>query len=361
MPPDADVLPPEAAQATTPVMPSSPGSMPWQRVAARWRQNPALTAVVAVALLLGLLLRLYVLGRETMNSDEAVVGLMAREILHGHFFAFYWGVHYGGTEAYVVAAVFALLGSSPFTLVLTSVLLTAASLAPLWLIGNRLFGSPVGAVATIAFWVWPESYVTNFGHGDGFRRIVLLCGLVVLLTVLRIGDGEGRTTDWITLGLSAGVGWWSSPEIAYFLVPAGIYLLVRIVQRRATLRLVSVLMGVGALIVGSLPWWWHNLNQHFNSFARSPRNSPGWYWSHLGVFDRYVVPLVLGLRSRGSGEWLGPSKVTPHLVNVLILVLLGWVVYTAVRGRSWLLVLFVAAFPFLYAAQPYTGFWRDGR
>jgi hypothetical protein len=43
-----------------------------------------------VALLLGLLLKLYALGRGTINSDEAVVGLMAREILHGHFFAFYW-------------------------------------------------------------------------------------------------------------------------------------------------------------------------------------------------------------------------------------------------------------------------------
>ena len=43
-----------------------------------------------MALLLGLLLRLYALGRGTINSDEAVVGLMAREILHGHFFAFYW-------------------------------------------------------------------------------------------------------------------------------------------------------------------------------------------------------------------------------------------------------------------------------
>ena len=169
----------------------------------------ALTAVVVLALVLGLLLRLYALGRGPMNSDEAVVGLMAREILHGHFFAFYWGQNYGGPEAYVVAVMFAIFGSSPFTLGFTAVLLCAGSLVLLWRIGNRMFGSPVGAVAAIAFWVWPETYLTSSTVEDGFRWLVLVCGLTVLLTVLRIGDGEGGTTDWIALGLAAGVGWWA--------------------------------------------------------------------------------------------------------------------------------------------------------
>ena len=340
-------------------------STPWQRFAACWRANPALTAVVVLALLLGLLLRLYALGRGTINSDEAVVGLMAREILHGHFFAFYWSENYGGTEAYAVAAVFALFGGSAFTLGLTPILLCAGSLVVLWRVGNRMFASPVGALAAIAFWVWPEAYVTYNDHGDGFRWIVLICGLTVLLTVLRIGDGDGRRTDWFALGRGAGVGWWSSPEIAYFLAPAGVYLLARVVQRRAKVPLGSLILGVAALIVGSLPWWWHNLLQHFDSFAGPPQPSPpgpgGTYWWHLGIFSRYVVPLVLGLRTRGAGVWMVPSNLTPHLVNISIIVLVGWLVYLAARGRAWLLVLFVATFPFLYAAQPFTWYWHDGR
>ena len=31
------------------------------------------------------------------------------------------------------------------------------------------------------------------------------------------------------------------------------------------------------------------------------------------------------------------------------------------RGRAWLLLLYVAAFPFLYAAQPFSWYWQDGR
>jgi hypothetical protein len=321
--------------------------------------------VVAVALIIGLLLRLYALGRATINSDEAVVALMAREILHGHFFAFYWGVNYGGTEAYVVAVVFALSGSSAFTLGLTPVLLCAGSLVLLWRVGNRMFASPVGAVAAIGFWVWPEAYLTGYHHGDGFRWVVLLCGLAVFLTVLRIGDGEAKRADWFVLGLSAGVGWLSSPEIAYFLVPAAIYLVARLVQRRAKATMGSMFLGAGALVLGSFPWWWHNLNRHFDSFATAPQPAPpgpgGAYWWHLGIFDRYVLPLVLGLRLRGDGRWLFSASVTPHLVNVVIVVLASWLIYLAARGRAWLLVMYIAGFPFLYAAQPYTWFWQDGR
>ena len=105
-------------------------------------------------------------------------------------------MNYGGTEAYAVAVVFALFGSSAFTLGLTTVLLCAASVAILW----RIVEPPLPAVRSgrsrpIAFWVWPEPYVTYYRHGDGFRWIVLICGLVVFLTVLRIGDGE-RAGGW---------------------------------------------------------------------------------------------------------------------------------------------------------------------
>ena len=357
----AHAAPPAAAAATA----SQPRSNRWKRFTACWRSSPLLGAVVVLGLVLGLLLRLYALGRGTMNSDEAVVGLMAREILHGHFFAFYWGQNYGGPEAYAVALAFAVFGSSAFSLGFTAVLLCAGSLVLLWRIGNRMFASPVGAVAAIAFWVWPETYLTSSTVEDGFRWGGLICGLTVLLTVLRIGDGEGSTRDWIALGLAAGVGWWATPEIAYFLVPAGVYVVARMVQRRAKARLVALLSSAVAAIVGSLPWWWHNLGQHFNSFngpvqPLPPHGGSPYFW-HLGIFDRYVVPLVLGLRVRMTGQWIGPTTVTPHLVNVAVVVLVAWLVYSAVRGRGWLLLAYVVAFPFLYAAQPFSWYWQDGR
>ena len=46
------------------------------------------TVAVAFVIALGLFLRIWILGRMPITSDQAVVGLMAREILHGHFFAY---------------------------------------------------------------------------------------------------------------------------------------------------------------------------------------------------------------------------------------------------------------------------------
>src|SRR3712207_7162559 len=37
-------------------------------------------------------------SRGQLDSDEAVVGLMARRFLDGDFEAFYWGQHYAGTQ-----------------------------------------------------------------------------------------------------------------------------------------------------------------------------------------------------------------------------------------------------------------------
>src|SRR6476619_7598304 len=67
----------------------------------------------------GVLLRVALLVRPTgsLDSDEAIVGLMARHIVHQHdFTAFYWGQNYGGSiTAVVMAAVFSLFGSSTTT------------------------------------------------------------------------------------------------------------------------------------------------------------------------------------------------------------------------------------------------------
>src|SRR4051812_10652439 len=69
--------------------------------------------LVAAGVLAGLALRLWMLtGRPgVLDSDEAIVGLMARHFLDGDWTTFYWGQAYGGSqEAMLTAAVFAVTG-----------------------------------------------------------------------------------------------------------------------------------------------------------------------------------------------------------------------------------------------------------
>ena len=179
-----------------------------------------LGALVAAGMLAGVFLRLWALGRQPVSSDVAVVGLMAHEILRGHFSAFYWGQHYGGGEPYVVALLFAIFGQSSFTLDLTTVVLDAVATVLIWRIGRRLFTPGAGIAAALLFWVWPEVYIWQSTVEYGFRFLALVCGLACLLAALRLSappevEPPAGALWWALLGLSVGVGWWCTPEILY--------------------------------------------------------------------------------------------------------------------------------------------------
>lgn len=55
-------------------------------------------------LLAGLLLRALLLIHPSLDSDVAVVGLMAMRFLHGELTPFYWGQSYGGSLEPLLAA-----------------------------------------------------------------------------------------------------------------------------------------------------------------------------------------------------------------------------------------------------------------
>jgi 4-amino-4-deoxy-L-arabinose transferase-like glycosyltransferase len=317
---------------------------------------------IALLVALGLGLRIWILGRAPLTSDQAVVGLMAREILHGHFFVFYWGQHYGGGEPYVVAALFALLGESRLALGLVPLLLDALAALLVWRIGRRLFDRRVAVLAALLFWLWPEVYLYLSTVEYGFRLLALVCGLAALLFALRLtGPRPQRLLDWAALGLVLGLGWWCSPEIAYYAVPVLFWLVYRAVRDRAWPRLAAVGLFAVAAVLGALPWLVANVGSGFPSLrAGSPAHHASWA-ERLGVFFRDVLPLAQGVRLRGTGAWLVPGVLGMALYLLIAGLILYWVLRLALERRALLLVAFVALFPFAYAASPYSWYWIDGR
>ncbi len=181
---------------------------------------------IAAAVVAGALMRSWYFFHTPSSSDQAIVGLMANAILHGHFTAFYWGQAYGGAEPYAVAGMFALFGHSAATLNLTPALLSGAAALVTWRAALRLVRIPqLAVIAGVLVWVAPDAYLANSTREGGFRGVTMLCGLVCILCGLRLLDGSRRFVDVIALGLFAGLGWWSSPEVAYFLVAAGLLML----------------------------------------------------------------------------------------------------------------------------------------
>lgn len=86
------------------------------------RPRPGWTASLIIMLLAVMARGLY-LVYINLDADMAVTGLMGRHILQGHCPIFFYGQPFcGAIEAYLAAAIFALLGSSPLTLSLAPTL-----------------------------------------------------------------------------------------------------------------------------------------------------------------------------------------------------------------------------------------------
>ena len=70
-------------------------------------------------------MRSWYLFHRPVNGDEAIAGLLANQIAHGHFSAFYWGQSYGGAEPYLVAVLYRVFGSGIWAMKVVPVLLAA--------------------------------------------------------------------------------------------------------------------------------------------------------------------------------------------------------------------------------------------
>ena len=323
--------------------------------------------LVAACVVVGAALRAWYLFHHPITSDEAIGGLMAQQALHGHFTAFYWGQSYGGVEPYLIALQYKVFGFTASLLGGVATVLAIGSGLVTWRIARRLVSD--GALAALAgavAWAIPTSAMSSSTYEWGFRGVALLCGLLLVLLSLRVTDGHQRARDFVALGLVAGVGWWSSPEIVYFVLPAAVLLVQSFRADPATAKgarwVRLLLIGAAAACIGALPWLWANLRSGFASFNQTAyADAPG-YTERLRLFFHYSVGMLFSLRATGSGAWL----LWRPLSVLLLIGFLGSLAVAVVLclrrgGRSLAIALGVLAFPLLVAYSPASWFWQDGR
>jgi hypothetical protein len=376
--PEPPIAPPPARPSARSAQPTRPVMGPGKAV---------VLVVSAAAILYGVLLRVWLLVHMPVWGDEAIVGLQARAIDGGHFSAFYWGQHYGGLEPYLVAAALKIGGGGEPALNATPAVLAAAAAA---LLGaavfiasrNRLLALAAGA----AVWVWPYVVVWQSVREGGFRFATLCCGLIALVCCVLACQRRAGAAAFVVLGLALGLGWWASPEIAYFALPCLVLAVgwwvgsphaagpshlrphEREAQRPSRPRAAGlVALGV---VVGSLPWWYANAHTGFASLQRSalPANGGATYGSKLSVFFHAMLPMQLGCRTVLSGAWVGGPAVGKTAYAGILAVVAGAVLRAVLHvvrgGGAWVplaLASGVVAYPFLYAAAPGTDYWIDGR
>jgi hypothetical protein len=347
------------------------------RVDRAWVRRASTVAIVGAGLV-GALERISLLAHLHLSGDEAVVGLMARQIGSGHLTTFYWGQTYGGVEPYAVALM-RLVNDGPVGLNATPVVLSAVASVLIGAIVAEVTGSRrLGMLAGATAWVWPYAYIWNSVREGGFRFATLCCGLGMVLCAARIrGARDGKWTC-LLLGLAAGLGWWSSPEIVYFAVPTAMLIVTTVAsEMKAGNRAAAgrppwyrgrVALALLGAVVGAIPWIYTNIGNGFASlnYGAQVTVSSSSFTGRLSTFFHQILPMQLGLKALLTGAWIGGPVLGRVLMVVAVLVIVAAgvrAVRSARRGdvRPLALALGVVTLPFLIAANPATGYWLDGR
>jgi len=291
---------------------------------------------VGGVLLLALLFRLGLLSLDAFpfNSDEAIVGLMARHILAGSWPTFFYGQAYlGSLDAGLVAAAFAAFGESVasirlvqtflfLAMILTTMLLARAAgltLAACGLAGALLAVPPVNVTL--------YTTVSLGGYGEA-----LVLGNLILLLTLRMLRQPGSVAYHVAWGALAGFSLWVFGLTVVYMIPAGAALVASVVAGRRATRAVALLaaMAFGAGL-GAAPML-------------------AWALRHGG--DPLVSEL-LGAAIAGASPASLPAAVAGRLANLLLFgptVVFGlrppWSLaplgmpLTPVAGILWVIVLF---------------------
>lgn len=269
-------------------------------------------AAVALVLAGGIALRIWVYGTEVAapDSDEAIVGLMARHLLHGEVTTFYWGQPYGGTqEVFLVAPLFALFGTSLAALRVVPIALVLVACVLVWRVGRRLGGERIGLTAAAVLWLWPPYTIAHTMREYGFYGSNLVYAALLLLLALRIVErpSPGRVA---AFGLVLGLAFWQTAQIIPVALPT-----IAWTAWKAPRALRHAWLGLGCAVVGALPWLVWNIRNDWGSLLT--RSDLGSYAHGLRLLASPLVPMLLGLRAPLSAQLLLP-KALDYLVYVAL-------------------------------------------
>jgi hypothetical protein len=316
-------------------------------------------ATVAAAVLVGMLLRAWVLSSDlgVLDSDEAIIGLMARHALDGEVSALVWLSPYGGShESLLAAAVFAVAGSSVLALKLTSIAFFATAAVLVWIVGRRTVGEPAARLGAALFWLWPPFFVWFSTKARGYYGAALVCGLLVVLLALRLRERDSRI-EAALLGLAVGVGAWVAGQTALLAVPAVAWL---VWQRPGVVR--HGWVALPSALVGASPWLIWNARHDWIGFPpKAVAGSDTSYIERFADLFTTVLPTWLGLRLPFSLDWTLGRVVGAALTAAAVVAFVLLLVRRARDPRLGLLFVIGAAFPFLYAASSFTYYVRDPR
>ena len=211
-------------------------------------------AVIAVADVLYKALAIFLpdVHGQGFNSDEAIVGLMARHILRGERPRFFYGQAYmGSLDPFLVAGGFRLFGPEIWVIRLVQILLYCGFIYTGWLLGRRLLKDPQAADFAALIMAVPPLVVLTYTSASlgGYGESLLFGNLILLLGMMSSIDAVMTLPGIAGFILTIGMG-----------VDSNVLIFERIKEELATSRGVRAAVNAGFDRV-----WWTIVDTHVAS------------------------------------------------------------------------------------------------
>jgi hypothetical protein len=295
-------------------------------------------ALTALAVAVGLTLRLAAAISAPVWEDEARRGLMARHVLAGLFPHFSYGQTFNGAvDAYLHAVTFAAVGSSPGAMRAWPLVVAGLHVLLTGILAQRILGRCAWA---LCFALLPSAPLLKWAQDARLTYdLILVLTPTLLLLALRAVDGTTaaiRTRALLVGGMIAGFGWWVTLLMTAPIAAAALFVVVR----RPRLRLSALALPLAGLL-GSAPFWvfaaWRGRPGTASVAAASPAGLSEYGWSLL----TNALPILMG------APYAPPGRVARLLFaawacGLLALAVAAWLRDVGVRrdGRLLLASLF---------------------
>jgi 4-amino-4-deoxy-L-arabinose transferase and related glycosyltransferases of PMT family len=206
-----------------------------------------------------------------VTSDEAIEGLMAKHILEGRAFPFYfYGTSYNAScawEAYLAVIPFAIAGVNVVALKLPIVLLSLICLALFYVMAMRLYSIRVATWAALIYAFWPSLAKWHY-QPRGYAFYFLFIPLLIILFLMVEKSEPRRGRDFFLFGLVCGIALWSMELLLITIIALWLLLLLR---RRFSFSTVTI--ALSGFAIGYAPAICWNLthsmrNWHFLFFEK---------------------------------------------------------------------------------------------
>lgn len=276
------------------------------------------------------------------NSDEAVVGLMAKHILDGNRPLFFYGQSYmGSLDAFIVAGFFKIFGETVGLIRIVQSILFFITVVTIYYFVIIAFRDHLIAFLSAIFLIFAPVNLILYSSVSlgGYGEAMLIGSLVFLLTAFFIQHLDGKKNinlqNYLQLtfiGFLSGIGLWTNPLCLTFCAPAILAIIFALLKFRIRVQKIVLCLLVLLLffLAGSFFWWYSLLATQNSSFlseligsAVSVEQGNFFHrtWQHLISFLLFAPTVIFGFRPPWDVKLVAPILMLPVILFWLIAIL----------------------------------------